>query len=847
MFATLEEATKVSRNRAQTNDRYRNFKQLLFTAGDEEQFFSLVSRETPTKDIQIETSCVDVHSKFAGVGESGVEDTFRYIFHKFKKGIFVKIQSNQLVNFIPFSNFNFRNEWSSKVSTDLPNLKHVNRDMKRWYANNYLMRYEYPVHEGDTNVTTFKHFLETLCKERDLPDIEFFLNKRDFPLLRIEPYEPYTHLWGDKHPLVSHNYPHYTPILSMVKHDNYADIPIPTADDWARCNIDRGYFIGCRGVEVTSVKSWNDKIDRAVFRGSSTGAGCDINTNMRLKLADMTMDYPQILDAGITKWNTRPRKLKDSSRLQVQNIHKFRFGLVSPLTPEQQSSYKYVINVDGHVSAYRLSSELSYGSVILKVDSEWELWFFKHLQPWVHYIPIESDLSDLVEKIQWCIENDSVCCKIAQNAVEFYNEYLCRDTVLDYMRDVLSSITREQKGYVYKIRVSDIAKVYEEKANYYSVKNCGYWQQVSDTFDPSLINRCTSVFENKNTVISCCSYESMFLMSKKSSRVDELVHEKFASIFCINRLVFIVPNFLYTLPTLFENTIYREYVPAQTLMEFIGSEQYTFYRYINILKQLSLSLEVSKWCNLEHNDLTPWNILVELKSAPVTLNYSIGNSFEQVVTDVVVKIIDFGKCYVEYNGCSFGVRQTVGDVRIMLLTSLHQILYKGKAQVYVRELCKLVEFLEDVSPFNNLSELARFVTREHKYSRLMSSTNKPNPLEFYGILQQIQFEIPPSKPVLLRCEWFQSKDDWLDVLPFLVRAGFSECITNNILDEVEHKLGSLAIIQKTRKFHRPSPRSLTSKFEIRALQNTLEKVGISRRTRANLEEIKKKIDLCNKC
>ena len=28
------------------------------------------------------------------------------------------------------------------------------------------------------------------------------------------------------------------------------------------------------------------------------------------------------------------------------------------------------------------------------------------LQPWVHYIPVKADLSDLVERIHWARDND---------------------------------------------------------------------------------------------------------------------------------------------------------------------------------------------------------------------------------------------------------------------------------------------------------------------------------------------------------------------------------------------------------------------------------------------------------
>ena len=42
---------------------------------------------------------------------------------------------------------------------------------------------------------------------------------------------------------------------------------------------------------------------------------------------------------------------------------------------EEQSKHKYILNIDGHVKAFRLGNELRMGSVILLVDSPYRLWF----------------------------------------------------------------------------------------------------------------------------------------------------------------------------------------------------------------------------------------------------------------------------------------------------------------------------------------------------------------------------------------------------------------------------------------------------------------------------------------
>lgn len=68
--------------------------------------------------------------------------------------------------------------------------------------------------------------------------------------------------------------------------------------------------------------------------------------------------------------------------------------------------YKYQINIDGTVAAYRLPYLLAGDSVVLKQDSGYYEHFYNELRPWEHYIPVRADLGDLLEKIQWARDHD---------------------------------------------------------------------------------------------------------------------------------------------------------------------------------------------------------------------------------------------------------------------------------------------------------------------------------------------------------------------------------------------------------------------------------------------------------
>lgn len=86
----------------------------------------------------------------------------------------------------------------------------------------------------------------------------------------------------------------------------------------------------------------------------------------------------------------------------------------------EQIKYKYILDVDGWSSTWDATIwKLYSGSVLLKTDSVWEQWYYHELQPWVHYVPVKNDFSDLNQKIKWCIEHDTECKKIIKNAHTF--------------------------------------------------------------------------------------------------------------------------------------------------------------------------------------------------------------------------------------------------------------------------------------------------------------------------------------------------------------------------------------------------------------------------------------------
>ena len=196
--------------------------------------------------------------------------------------------------------------------------------------------------------------------------------------------------------------------------------------------------------KVNFEMDWDKKINKCVFRGSATGCGITVDTNMRLKAAYLSekIKDKKILDAKLTSWNAKPKadvKLGTFNKIKLDGDKFTHDGITIDagkhnfMNLEEQSKHKYILNIDGHVKAFRLGNELRMGSVVLLVKSDYILWFqrlgFKEKE---HYIPIDENLDNLEEQINWCIEHDGECKKISENALKFYNTHISKEGMYKY-------------------------------------------------------------------------------------------------------------------------------------------------------------------------------------------------------------------------------------------------------------------------------------------------------------------------------------------------------------------------------------------------------------------------------
>lgn len=155
---------------------------------------------------------------------------------------------------------------------------------------------------------------------------------------------------------------------------------------------------------------WKDKQKRAVFAAGDHGE----SRNLFVPPKDRSV-YPRRVFARVV----------ESERLNADVF------LGKIFSPQQQSQYRLIADVDGFARTWDAWAwKMMSGSTVLAVESPWVSFFSEQFLPWLHYIPVANDCSDLAAKLRWCENNDEACEAIARRARTRAQAVYARTTVV---------------------------------------------------------------------------------------------------------------------------------------------------------------------------------------------------------------------------------------------------------------------------------------------------------------------------------------------------------------------------------------------------------------------------------
>ena len=155
-----------------------------------------------------------------------------------------------------------------------------------------------------------------------------------------------------------------------------------------------------------SIPKWESRLNKAVWRGSTTGGPArDYSTNSsRARLVHLSLHNPGFLDARFTTC------LLDAATCRSMEKEGMMGQSISHL---KQLNFKMVVMVDGNSLPDRFAHQLALGSVILKQESPHEEFWYRDAIPWVHYIPVANDLSNLLQRIKEGLANETLLRSIS--------------------------------------------------------------------------------------------------------------------------------------------------------------------------------------------------------------------------------------------------------------------------------------------------------------------------------------------------------------------------------------------------------------------------------------------------
>jgi Glycosyl transferase family 90 len=156
---------------------------------------------------------------------------------------------------------------------------------------------------------------------------------------------------------------------------------------------------------------WEERSPRVFWRGRSVGQKQHPILEMpraRLCLLGQTMG-DEWGDMGLVA-------LLDISEADADELRR-RQLMKKKVNWRELGNYRFHIDIDGHASSYSgLFRKLLSGGLVLKVESpeRCRQWYYDQLVPGLNFVPVRSDLSDLIEIVSYYREHPRLSEDIAQ-------------------------------------------------------------------------------------------------------------------------------------------------------------------------------------------------------------------------------------------------------------------------------------------------------------------------------------------------------------------------------------------------------------------------------------------------
>ena len=182
------------------------------------------------------------------------------------------------------------------------------------------------------------------------------------------------------------------------------------------------------------IKQWILKKNILFWRGSTTGKFIkspeDLKELKRIKycLKNQLVDGLDLKISKVTQTDLKEsiviKWLKDK-KIYAKPVHENHF-----------SNYKYYPDIPGNALAWGTIRKFRAGSLVFRIRTERNLYYYRLMKEWKHYIPLENDLNDIKNKYLWAENNQYRAAEIAFNGYRIANKYI--KNIPDYFASCIS-------------------------------------------------------------------------------------------------------------------------------------------------------------------------------------------------------------------------------------------------------------------------------------------------------------------------------------------------------------------------------------------------------------------------
>lgn len=278
---------------------------------------------------------------------------------------------------------------------------------------------------------SFRKFLESLIKKYKILDIDFIV----FMIDGINGPE--------KNKKKTMGFPSF--IMSKNINDPYEKDKLLIPDNFLIINYWKELISQIK--QTNKHSSWENKIDKIFWRGATTGnytmsySMNNFSKLPRLSLVMLSKLYPDLIDA---KFSSYHRVVFRENSKKIMNL------IEDDLQKAKETDhlkYKYLMSIDGNTCAWRrVPWILLSNSALVKQETNKIEWFYPAIKPYVHYVPVDERLIDIIPQIQWMKEHDEELKEISENATNFIENDLMPENIEAHMVLILNEYHKLHKG-----------------------------------------------------------------------------------------------------------------------------------------------------------------------------------------------------------------------------------------------------------------------------------------------------------------------------------------------------------------------------------------------------------------